>query len=361
MGMRKLNIILQKVFLAHLGLVVLFCTACNWSASLQTPQPGTLPLTTLEATATTPTSDLISTNQNPLENLSTPDVMTDPYPVETLPQLFNTPYPEPVNTRQSPPTTFPLPTSTRIVPPSPVPLVPTIISDVRLECLHQNTFAKCSDDTLGIEFEYPVSWGAIEAVLRTSIFGTGYAYEYYFIGTSSEILSAIKAGGRSKDFGEARGGMFTDFRGYGDESYQNRYDNIKAPICRGIQPNVILTMNFPQARYICDSGPGSISTPRALIEINLPENPLINGFVFISPFLSAQLTEKLNEDKLDILGYSPRTTVATKCDSASRAEFDNKINELIENIKVGSVDTDTNNNIQQLEYVAVSVIFRAGQ
>jgi hypothetical protein len=49
--------------------------------------------------------------------------------------------------------------------------------------------------------------------------------------------------------------------------------------------------------------------------------------------------------------------VATKCDSASQAEFDSKINELVENIRNGSVDNDTNNNIQQLEYIAASVIF----
>ncbi len=353
----------QNVFLTQLWLVALFCTACNWSANLQTPQPETLPLTTLEATATTLTSDLISTNPIPPENSSTPDVMPYPCPVETLPQLFNTPYPGPVNTRQPPPTTLPLPTATRIVPPSPVPIVPTIISDVRLECLHHNTFAKCSDDTLGIEFEYPISWGGIEAVLRTSYAGTGYAYEYYFIGTSSEYLHPIEAGGRSKDFGEARGGMFTDFRGYGDESYQDRCDNFKkfAPVCREIQPNVILTMIYPQARYICDPGPGSFSTPLAFIEINLPENPLINGFVFISPFLSQQQQDILNAHLDDILGRSPKTLVATNCDSSSQVEFDNKINELIENIRTGSVDNNTNNNIQQLEYVAASVIFHAGQ
>ena len=355
---------LQKGFWAQIGLLVLFCTACNWNANLPTSQPETLPLTTtLQAPATTHASDSINTNQTPLEDSSTPTVIPYPYPVEIPPQSFITPYPGPIPTRQPPPTTLPLPTATRIMPPSPVPIVPTIISRTRLDCVHQDTFAKCSDDTLCIEFEYPVSWGAIEAVLRTSIFGTGYAYEYHFIGTSSEHLHPITVGGRSKDFGEARGGMFTDFRGYGDESYLDRCDNFKnfSPVCREIQPNVILIMIFPQARYICDPGPGSFSTPLAFIEINLPEDPLINGFVFISPFLSAQQQELLYGDMRDILGYSRETLVPNKCDEANQVEFDNKINELVESISAGSVDTDTNNNIQQLEHVAASVVFHAGQ
>lgn len=355
---------MKTVTLTLIGLLASLCTACNWSTNLPTSQSGTLtPTTTLEMPAATHTSDSINTNQTPLEDSSKPTVIPYPYPVEIPPQSFITSYPGPIPTRQPPPTTLPLPTATRILPPSPVPIVPTIISRTRLDCVHQDAFAKCRDDTLGIAFEYPVSWAAIEAVLRTSIFGTGYAYEYYFIGTHSEHLHPINAGGRSKDFGEPREGTFTDFRGYGDESYQDRCDDIKnyVPICREIQPNVILTMHFPKAQFVCDPAPGSFRYPIAIIEINLPNNSLVNGFVFVSRFLSEQQTNNLNADYHDILGLTAETMMPTNCAAINQAEFDSEIEALIENIRTGSTDEETNNNIQQLEYMASSVTFVAGK
>jgi hypothetical protein len=120
-------------------------------------------------------------------------------------------------------------------------------------------------------------------------------------------------------------------------------------------------MHFPNAQFICNPAPGRIPYPIAIIEINLPDNPLINGFVFVSPFLSEELTEDLKSDKRDILGYAPPTVVPTKCDSASQAEFDDEINDLIESIITGSVDDETKGNIQQLEYIAASVTFQANE
>jgi hypothetical protein len=69
------------------------------------------------------------------------------------------------------------------------------------------------DETLDIEFEYPIAWGAIEVDLRAGGY-TGYAYDYFFSGTTPAQVGLLAAGGRSKDFSEGRGGMPTDFSGY---------------------------------------------------------------------------------------------------------------------------------------------------
>jgi hypothetical protein len=335
--------------------VLVLLMACSRNDTGPDNQSGNLLLPT-----TAP--DLVTSVESPYPsaNATMFSVLPYPYPVSTV-LAFNTPYPAPVTTLPPTVTARPKSTNTPFVPPSPIPIVRTVISRERLACTHQKNFAQCSDDTLGVDFEYPRWWGGIEAVLRTG--DTGFAYEYHFIGTSSDHLFPIKAGGRSTDFGEARGGMLTDFRGYGDEPFQEICDRIArfAPICREIQPNVMLTMSFPQSQYVCDPGPNTFSKPLAFIKVSMPENPLINGFVFISPFLSKQQQEFLNENLNDILGYSRETLVPTKCDEASRVEFDTKVNELIENIETGKVDTETIENIQQLEYVAASVTFHVPQ
>ncbi len=338
-----------------LVVVLVLLTACSLNNTGPNNQSENLP-------APTTTHNLVTSVEAPylVENATTFPVLPYPYPAPTYP-TYHSPYPAPVATLPPTFTAIPLPSNTPFVPPSPIPIVRTVISRERLACTQQNNFAKCSDDTLGVDFEYPVWWGEIEAMLRTG--DTGYAYEFYFVGTSSEHLFPIKAGGRSTDFGEARGGMLTDFRGYGNESFQDICDSIAsfAPICKEIQPKVMLTMRFPKARYICDPGPGSFSNPLAFIEISMPENPLINGFVFISTFLSKQQQELLNDNMHDILGYSREALVPTKCDEANRVEFENQINELIENIRTGTLDAETIENIRQLEYLATSVTFHALQ
>jgi len=283
-------------------------------------------------------------------------VTAHPYPIATSASAIGTPYPGAISTVQPAPTSPPLPTLTPLPPPSPIP--PNIISRVKLNCTPQATFAKCSDDTLKTVFEYPAVWGEIEAILRTGG-DTGYAYSYAFSALSSEQASLIQAGGRSKDFAEGRGGMVTDFLGYGDSSSQSRCASMKdfIPICEEIKSNVVLFMDFPEAKHICDPSPGVLYSPIAIIEINLPDNPTINGFRFVSPFLSESMAEELNAGVRDILGYAPDTG-PTKCGSSSQTEFDGRVKELVEGIRANSVDSDTSENINTFKHIAESVMFQ---
>jgi hypothetical protein len=274
-----------------------------------------------------------------------------PYPLATSNPTIDTPYPVPNSTLPS------TPVSTFIPPPSPSPIPPNIISKVQLICTPQSDFAKCTDHTLKVEFEYPAIWGNIEAVLRTG--DTGYAYSYTFDALSVEQASVILAGGRSKDFSEGRGGMITDFKGFGDNSSQTRCASVREfiPICHEIKLNVVLLLDFPEARSICDPVPGTLYSPIAILDINLPTNPVINGFRFVSPFLSGHSLEKLNADLRETLGYALETG-PTSCDDSSRAEFDRRINDLIEKIMAGTVDQGTSDNIATIEHIAQSIIFQ---
>ncbi len=104
-------------------------------------------------------------------------------------------------------------------PPEPAIPQPCLISKGILSCTPIGTFARCVDDVLDIEFEYPSIWGEIEAELRTGGY-SGYAYDYYFDGKTIAETEPLVAGGRSVDFSEGRGAMPTDFAGYGDAGLQ---------------------------------------------------------------------------------------------------------------------------------------------
>jgi hypothetical protein len=278
----------------------------------------------------------------PINNTPTRTADAYPYPAATSIPQTATAYPEP----------------DAIAPPAPVQ--PLIISQTVLNCAAQNNRVRCYDETLQIEFERPPVWGEIEAVLREGG-DAGYAYEYRF--TSQTVASEfpLMAGGRSKDFTEGRGGIFTDFRDYGDNySSQNRCHDVQAyrPICEEIQTNVVLLMGFPDAHSICEMFPGGIFTPIIFIEINLPANATINGFVFVTHFLSDMEMNALVADMRDILGYDLATGDAAICGDADQEAFDRRMVELVQRIENGQIDDQTKENIAQLREMAESITFR---
>ena len=88
-----------------------------------------------------------------------------------------------------------------------------------------------------------------------------------------------------------KGSTWSDFRGYG-QSDENRMCAVsyRSPeICEQVSPGVAFSIDFPVAQDICEPGPGLFGAPLVFVEISLPENPHINGFVFVSEFLSPEL------------------------------------------------------------------------
>jgi hypothetical protein len=328
------GIVLRIISLLLIALTIVFSVACRQA----TATPSTNSASTETAAVVTATGIL-------------------PYPAATSVPSLPTSYPSPSDATQTIATALPLPTSTPYLPPSPIP--PIIISQVNLNCTSQNSFAKCDDGTLKIEYEYPSVWGEIEAVLRVGG-DSGFAYDYTFSAFSSEQNLTVIAGGRSKDFAEGRGGLRTDFKGYAGLSSQSRCDAIKEyiPICEEIKADVVLLMEFPKAHHICEVPPGTLYRPITIIEINLPANPTINGFVFISPFLSEQEEERLLADMRAILGYDPESGARTRCSDANQAQLDRRIGELVRRIENDEIDNETRENIAKLNHIAQSITFR---
>ena len=257
------------------------------------------------------------------------------------------------------PTHTPAPRISSTPAPSPDPTLPP---KVKLPCTPQGAFAKCVDETLNIEFEYPIAWGEIEVDLRVGGYA-GYAYDYFFSEITPPQVGLLAAGGRSKDFSEGRGGMPTDFSGYENISSAMRCSQINAfyLLCQEIKPNVVWMIRFPDSEYFCfrvaaDAPPPTFN-PVVRIEINLPQNPTIQGFVFEAPFLSEELSDELTNDLLPLLGRGPHST-AIKCEASDRQAYDNQLQDFIELVQSNSLDDGTIKNLEALMHLAKSITFK---
>lgn len=244
------------------------------------------------------------------------------------------------------------------------PLVhqPRIISREKLNCVVNNHSAICVDNLLNIEFDYPINWGEIETELRTGGY-TGHAYDYYFGGKTIAENEPLVAGGRSIDFSEGRGGMSTDFAGYGDKGLQfkgevcdSNWNNV-FPICQDVNGNVAWMIRFPKASYICESPPGFYTTPVFRIEVNLPTNSKINGFVFEAPFYSEQFLNQVKDDLYPLLGLGS-DMLPTKCGELDQLAFDNQLKSFLEKINTRTIDDQTQRKIDELIHLATSIRFR---
>lgn len=246
--------------------------------------------------------------------------------------------------------------------PTAVPGMPQVVSEGTLDCTPAGTFSHCVDDALGIEFEVPASWGEIKTRLATGGYA-GYAYDYYFHGKTHAETEPLVAGGRSVDFSEGRGAMPTDFGGYehpgwqGTSACDSRWNN-SYPLCRQVSDNVAWMIRFPDASVLCEDVLGNWQTmPVFRIEISLPDNPTINGFVFEAPFFSEQFAGRVENELYPLLGarvdWRP-----SKCDASGRESFNALHTAMIESIINQTSDGETLENMDELIHLAESITVR---
>jgi hypothetical protein len=248
----------------------------------------------------------------------------------------------------------------RLWQPAEVPRQPELVSASRLECTPAGAFSRCVDELLDIEFEVPASWGEIETSLRTGGY-TGFAYDYYFGGKPHGETYPLVAGGRSADFSEGRGAMPTDFGGYrrpgwqGTSACDSRWSN-SYPLCSKVSDNVAWMIRFPNAGVLCEDVLGNWQTvPVIRIEISLPDNPTINGFVFEAPFFSERFAGRVENDLYPLLG-ARLAWMASKCDEASREAFDAQLMALVDSLSERTADAETLEKVDELVHLAESIV-----
>jgi len=117
-------------------------------------------------------------------------------------------------------------------------------------------------------------------------------------------------------------------------------------------------IRFPNASVLCEDVLENWQTmPVFRIEISLPDNPTINGFVFEAPFFSEQFAGRVRNDLYPLLG-ARLDWRASKCDGSSRRAFDAQLMTLIESITDRSADAETLENVDELVHLAESIAVR---
>ncbi len=255
-----------------------------------------------------------------------------------------------------------------IIPGPPTPtfnITPTFTPNptdqkVKLNCIKNETYTRCWDETLNIQFDHPISWGEIETWMLPGF--SGYRYDYFFGGeTTLGEAEPLLAGGRSRNYKGRRGGMPTDFSGF--SSTDERCNEVKEqyPICQVIKPDVVWMMRFPSAEDFCyriaeDVVNQTKWQPIVRIEVNLPNNPIIQGFMFESPFLSIQLLEQLNADLLSLIGLGSATSTRD-CSASNMQSFGTHVQAYIEQVKAKDLDKTALQNMDELLHLANSITF----
>jgi len=286
----------------------------------------------------------------------TPQPIADQLPREELqvvPTASHEPYPIFIKPTETSSPEYPSPDTATIILNSATSTVTEFPQDVifieKLTCATSGDYAWCEDRTLGLEFEYPYEWGEIEAILRRGDTGQEYLYHYSLIGATD--IYGHRAGGLSRDFSEGRGGSYTSFKGFGVRNGCQYYES--AFLCEEISQEVVLVFYYPTADSICRPFDNPVFSPIALIAIDLPENPFVNGFVFAVPFLSEEFEAEIQRQANTILGDG-----ISNCDPTTEAEFDVWINELIASIQDGTADEVTISNLEKIYHLFYSIKFK---
>lgn len=253
-------------------------------------------------------------------------------------------------------TPIPMPT---VTPPSPTPIPPFETPENALTCHLGEAFTKCYDLVLGIEFEYPNEWGNLTGSFRRAMalngmgewVPSGFAYDYWFHGMN------IISGGRSRKFGEDRGGVLMDFSGfpppYGEDFICNQWPFYRPnEICNKIKPNVFLVISLTNSMDFCANEFGRDIEALAFVALEIPDNDLINGFIFGTNILGADVIEEVRQD------FPQRQQPELICDDATRQAFNQRMEQIAEEIINMTVTGETLHNLELLNHLAESIIFK---
>jgi hypothetical protein len=189
---------------------------------------------------------------------------------------------------------------------------------------------------LALDFVYPTIWGEIlRGDLRPE--GPGALYTY-------EVQGSLRGEGRSGDFIPPLGSGIMAFPGFFSDLHSERCRQFSpAQICEAVQPEVVLVLAFPTAREICDPDPGDLFSPLAILAVNLPEHPSINGFVFYGSFLSAAQEARLAEYRDTLLDLPD----GRGCTNFLRSRFNVRMLEMIAGVRNDRLDGITAENVNR--------------
>lgn len=282
--------------------------------------------------------------------------------VQASPDTTNAPLPSatPSPTAASIPTATPMPPATPLPTATPAPILvptmtptrwdlgswpeetpaegprrvqPTLVDlpeeDAPFWCADFNQAWHCKDQLLDTYFVYPEFLGRIiTATMRTGGYD-GLAYDYDFV----DGETGVAAGGRSDNFSEGRGPMYTDQSGFQGRAPAELCADWQATTCEEVAPGVIFMVLYPKAAWFCSDGMAPTTSPRALIAVDLAHHPLIHGFGF-----TAALLPPTQETEWQARWFDNRTQET--CAAPAQAEFDQAVTDLRTALTAGTADPE---------------------
>lgn len=124
-----------------------------------------------------------------------------------------------------------------------------------------------------------------------------------------------------------------------------------ATVCEEIAPNILVTLHFPNARYLCDPAPGMTYVAFGAVVVHLPENSLVNVFYFAGPTINKELNDELVSILVNLDHYE------RNCNEDTIQLFNDQLDEIIVWVENGALDEISNQNIKTLYHIAHSIKF----
>lgn len=194
-----------------------------------------------------------------------------------------------------------------------------------VECTDAGDVFHCHDVLLAMDYTYPVWMGLVQNTILREGGQAGYGYEYSF----GDNQAGAGAGGRSRDFAEGRGGMFTDQLGFGGQSAEEYCaQRSELGFCQVIDGSTVMLVMLPQAVQFCSDWMMISPTPRAIVITNLPNHPIINGFGFTALLLPPEMDAE----------WAAAPQAAEFCTPENQAAYDAQVDGLRQGLPAGTAD-----------------------
>jgi hypothetical protein len=217
---------------------------------------------------------------------------------------------------------------------TPIPATPLVI------CTPQVELVDCYDELLDMSFSYPAFMGPVGHTMLRQGGYSGYGYEYTFEERESY------AGGRSRDFSEGRGPRYTDQSGFNGQPAAASCPTWPGMTCSELSQSALLVVMLPQAEWLCSDAMMFTPIPRAILVLDLPEHPLINGFSFSFELMSAEATEAFREE-----WYMH----GKDCEPETKAELSAAMEQLRQDLQAGTAAAEIQQRYDAMIQIAESV------
>ena len=102
---------------------------------------------------------------------------------------------------------------------------------------------------------------------------------------------------------------------------------------------------FPDAERLCLDGRQFLGRPLVLVAVDLPENELVNGFVFAGDFLSPPRLAEYEGDLMELLAVGGLP--GQPCDGYRKSRFNVRMLELVAAVRNEILDLSTLDRVAQ--------------